>query len=327
MIVLGVETSCDDTSIAVVSDNKLLNCTTASQFAAHCTYGGVVPEIASREHLQQISDVYCSALEKSGVNPSDIDCFSATCGPGLMGSLLVGVQFTRGLSLRYCRPFIPVNHLEGHIFSAFINNTPPPLPWLILLVSGGHTMLIRCDSFFSYQVLGNTIDDSVGECFDKVARFLGMGYPGGPLIEKSAYSGSDCVRFPDVLLSGSEIRFSYSGLKTAVLNYSRKNSAPLENICFSFQRAAIMPLVKAVRESLKIFSPAALILAGGVSANSLLRELCAETAQEHGIRFCVPEKQWSMDNAAMIAAAAFFRQTKNCCGRDDFRIDPALKII
>ncbi|MDD2714883.1 MAG: tRNA (adenosine(37)-N6)-threonylcarbamoyltransferase complex transferase subunit TsaD [Candidatus Wallbacteria bacterium] len=306
MNVLGVETSCDDTSLALVRDGRLVGCLTSSQTVTHQRFGGVVPEVASREHLKEIIPLYHRLLSETGVLTSDLDLIGATFGPGLSGSLLVGAQFASGLSAHLGCPCLPVNHLEGHVFSVFLDGSPlPAYPWLILLVSGGHTALILALGPHSYRMLGETIDDSVGECFDKVARFLSLDYPGGPQIEQKAEGGAVLYQFPQSFLKEKDYRFSYSGLKTAVCSFTERNSFRLNDICCSFQTAAINPLLVKIKQALTEFSAKVLLIAGGVSANNFLRSGCLKIGEKHGIQVLMPERKWAMDNAGMIALAAY----------------------
>ncbi|MDD5090695.1 MAG: tRNA (adenosine(37)-N6)-threonylcarbamoyltransferase complex transferase subunit TsaD [Candidatus Wallbacteria bacterium] len=307
MLALGIETSCDDTSLALVEDGVLLECLTKSQ-DQHSGFGGVVPEQASREHAKNLSPLFTGLLEKTGLKACDIGLVAASQGPGLVGALLAGVQFGRGLSLSLNCQYFPVNHLEGHIYSPFLHDAVlPDFPWLILLVSGGHTMLILAKAPFSYRILGGTTDDSVGECFDKVARYLDLGYPGGPAIERLSAGGNSIFRLPRSFLREESYRFSYSGLKTATLKLADDRKTGISDLCASFQEAAIEPLITKTVRACREFHPYSLLVAGGVSANESLRSECLRVSREEGCKLFLPAKKWAMDNAGMVAAAAYHR--------------------
>ncbi len=306
--VLGIETSCDETGVAIVEDGRrILANEVASQVAMHAPYGGVVPELASRQHIQCISQLLDQALVKT---PGTIDAVAATCGPGLMGSLLVGVNFARALAFAWQVPYVPIHHLEGHIFSAFLDDGPEAVsqfPLLALLVSGGHTCLIWCRAPHCYEILGTTRDDAVGECFDKVARLLDLPYPGGPSIQKAAEGGDPAaVAFPRAMARSDSLDFSYSGLKTAVLYELRDTSASPTDLAASFQAAAIDVLVIKTKRALQQTKAARVVLAGGVAANKLLRE---RLVGELDAQVILPPISLCVDNGAMIAAAAHSRQT------------------
>ncbi|MBM3290354.1 MAG: tRNA (adenosine(37)-N6)-threonylcarbamoyltransferase complex transferase subunit TsaD, partial [Candidatus Hydrogenedentes bacterium] len=238
MRILGIETSCDETGVAVVDDGRRIVANEVrSQIDVHAAFGGVVPEIASRQHTECIHQLTQRALEAAGARP---DAIAATHGPGLMGSLLVGVSFAKALAYTWRVPYVPVHHIEGHIFSAFLADDAPSFPFLALIVSGGHTCLIRCDRPHEYAMLGSTRDDAVGECFDKVARLLGLPYPGGPSVQRAAENGDPrAIAFPRAMVSGDSLEFSYSGLKTAVLYKLRENGHRTEDVAASFQYAAV----------------------------------------------------------------------------------------
>jgi len=331
MLILGVETSCDDTSLALLEDGKLLSCITESQIALHDKYGGIIPELASREHQKTIPKIYKRLLKECNKTSDDISCIGATHGPGLMGSLLVGAQFARGLSVSKNIPHYAINHLEGHIFSCLIDNTElPEFPWIVLLVSGGHTSLIRSNSPFEYEVLGSTLDDAIGECFDKVARYIGLGYPGGPLIEQHARNGRPSYSLPRSFYKDDTFRFSYSGLKTATCMLAKKEGIGPDNIddlCASFQINAFLPLIAKLRLALEKYSPKSVFLAGGVAANSYLRESVAKTCENRSISLYLPKKGMAMDNAGMIAQATYFHRSLEI-GKTGFevRINPGWRL-
>ena len=298
--ILGIETSCDETGVAVVEDGRrILANEVASQIAIHAPFGGVVPEIASRQHTRCISQLARQAMEKS---PGPIDAVAATYAPGLMGSLLVGVNFAKALAYAWEVPYMPVHHLEGHIFSSFLGDTPPEFPFIALIVSGGHTCLVRSEAPHAYEMLGTTRDDAVGECFDKVARLLDLPYPGGPSIQRAAEEGDpNAIDFPRAMTKSASLEFSYSGLKTAVFYELRKKTGSVADIAASFQNAAIDVLVIKTKLAVKQSGVNRLVLAGGVAANRLLRE---RLNAELGVPVSMPPISLCVDNGAMIAAAA-----------------------
>lgn len=303
-VVLGVETSCDETAIAVVEDGThILVNEVASQISIHAEFGGVVPEIASRQHTEIISQLAAQALEKAEL---PIDAVAVTHGPGLMGSLLVGVNFAKAFAYAKGIPVVPVHHLEGHIFSSYLDNAPPEFPVLALIVSGGHTMLVMCHALHDYRLLGTTRDDAVGESFDKVARLLKLSYPGGPSIQTAAEKGDpNAFRFPRAFEKTDTIEFSYSGLKTAVLYTLRDHpDSSVPDIAASFQSAAIDALMNKTKLAIAQTGAPRLIVAGGVAANALLRK---RVDTEIDVPTCVPPIGLCTDNAAMIAGAGYWR--------------------
>ena len=314
-LVLGIETSCDETAAAVVRDGTdILASVVSSQTAMHAEHGGVVPEVASRAHLEHLLPVVDETLRKAEVQPQALDAIAATTGPGLVGALLVGASAGKALSLAWDMPFVAVNHLHGHIYGAFLEEADVAMPLVALLVSGGHTMLIEMHAHGDYKLLGQTRDDAAGEAFDKVARLLGLGYPGGPEIDRLAAQGNpEAVQFPRPMLNGG-YDFSFSGLKTAVANHQQKHpDTPAQDIAASFQAAVVDVLVaKTIRaveatRSPPIASPpiASIVLAGGVAANSELRSRFAEAAERIGTPYFLPSRSMCTDNAAMIAAAGW----------------------
>ena len=309
--ILAIETSCDETGVAVVRDgHEIVAQALASQIEIHKAFGGVVPEIASRQHILCISGLTQEVLESAG---TPIDAIAATNGPGLMGALLVGVSFAKALAYARGVPFIPVHHIEGHIFSPFLAGTPPEFPALALIVSGGHTELIDCPVAHEYTVLGRTRDDAIGESFDKVARLLGLPYPGGPSIEKAAESGDpNAVDLPRGMAGSKSLDFSYSGLKTAVL-YALQRDPGLntEDMAASFQAAAVDALLIKVKRALQATRAPRLIVAGGVAANRLLR---SRLEAEIEVPVLVPPIALCTDNAAMIGAAAHSRLQRGDLG-------------
>ena len=309
MTVLGIETSCDETAAAVVCDGeRVLSSVVSSQVDLHARYGGVVPEIASRAHEELLIPVVAQAVVEAGLTDADIEAVGATYGPGLVGSLLVGVSAAKTLALAWDVPFIAVNHLEAHLYSALLEEPNLELPVVVLLVSGGHTMLVRMDGHGRYEVLGATVDDAAGEAFDKVARFLGLGYPGGPAIDAIAMEGdADAIAFPRAM-KDEGLDFSFSGLKTAVVNYVRKHpDAATPDVAASFQEAVVDVLVAKARDAARASGAKGICLAGGVAANSVLRERMLDVCVEDGIRGLLPARSMCTDNAAMVAAAAWHR--------------------
>jgi len=305
--VLALETSCDETSAAVVEDTAVLASVTASQVAEHAPFGGVVPEVAARAHLVTLPGVIREALARAAVAPAALDAVAATAGPGL-----VGVSTAKARAVAWHKPYVAVNHLEGHLFAPTLQDPAFVPPAVVLLVSGGHTMLVHMRAFGDLEVLGETIDDAAGEAFDKVARLLGLGYPGGPALDRAARDGhAGRLRFPRGLAE-EPYDFSFSGLKTAVANHVRRARAEgraerTEDVCAAFQEAVVDSLVtKTFRAALDVGVPA-VVLAGGVAANSALRAAAGAAALDLGLRCLLPELAYCTDNAAMIGAAAAFR--------------------
>ncbi len=314
--ILAIETSCDETAAAVVSHRQVLSSVVASQIDLHSRYGGVVPELASREHLLTIGDTVKEALLTSQLGWTDIDAVATTCAPGLVGALLVGMSVGKALSMVHQKPFLGTHHLEGHIYAAYLEHMDLQPPFLCLLVSGGHTSLIRVDGCGQYSVLGKTRDDAAGEAFDKVARLLELGYPGGPIIDRLAQQGNPrAFRLPEGNISLPEGGYhpydaSFSGLKTAVLRLVERlksegvDPLPLADIAASFQDAVVRALTKRAVRSAQDQDLPAIVLGGGVAANSGLRRTLSETAAAHGICVNVPSLKLCTANAAMVACAA-----------------------
>ena len=308
MNVLGIESSCDETSVAVISNN-ILSANLISSQDFHSKFGGVVPELSSRAHLQIIIPLVKDALKKSGLELKDLDLICATAGPGLIGALLVGLTFAKGLAYSLNKPFVAVNHIEGHIFSGFLMDEKPEFPFLVLVVSGGHTLLLLVKSFSEIIKLGTTVDDAAGEAFDKVAKMLGLGYPGGPKIQKYSIEGDkNKIKFPVAQLD-NPLNFSFSGLKTAVLRYVKKNypdgkKIPHKDICdiaASFQEAVIKPLILNTEKALNKYEIKSISLVGGVAANSVLRDSFIELSDRYNKKVVIPKFEYCGDNAAMIA--------------------------
>ena len=306
MLTLGIETSCDDTSVALLENNKNLRCfLVASQLKDHETFGGVVPELASRKHLENLIPLLSQLLDECEIKnpPREIHLIAVTDGPGLMGSLLIGTTAAKALAQAWEVPLIAVNHLEGHIFSNYLAHDDLLPPFITLIISGGHTELILVRSFGDYKLLGATRDDAVGEAFDKVARLLGLGYPGGPMIEKMAGKGDPfAIPLPVPMANSPSIEFSFSGLKTAVLWALKRNpTLRVEDVCASFQHAAIEALLRKVDLAVKITGISKVAISGGVAANTWLRE----KIKEKSWHAYLPPIELCTDNAAMIAAAGY----------------------
>jgi N6-L-threonylcarbamoyladenine synthase len=306
MIVLGIDTSCDDTSIAVYdsSKNVVLSNIVSSQHQFHLPFGGVVPEIAARKHAENIDIVFEEALKIAGVKVKDIELVTVTRAPGLLPALLVGLTFGKGIAYCLNVPFKGVHHIEAHVFSPFIGSTPPPESFLALVVSGGHTLLILVEGLGKYRVIGKTLDDAVGEAYDKVAKMLGLGYPGGPIIDRIFKSYSEeYLELPKPKVPG--FNYSFSGLKTAVRRLIEKGY-PAEQIAASFQKTAIEYLVGKLKKALKELNVKDIAVSGGVSANSLLREKLLEL-QEEGYKVHLPKMEYTSDNGAMVAYIGYKR--------------------
>ncbi|MBM3827872.1 MAG: tRNA (adenosine(37)-N6)-threonylcarbamoyltransferase complex transferase subunit TsaD [Actinobacteria bacterium] len=308
-VVLAIETSCDETAASLVMGGvDVLSSVVSSQIDLHAQYGGVVPEIAGRAHLDLLNPVVARAIVESGVHETRIDAVAATHGPGLIGALLVGVSAAKSWALTWDVPYIGVNHLEAHLYAGLLEKPELELPLVVLLVSGGHTMLIEMRDHGQYRLLGRTIDDAAGEAFDKVARFLGLGYPGGPAVEAIAREGdANAVDFPRAMRNDG-LDFSFSGLKTSVINFVRKNpSVRNADVAASFQIAVVDVLVHKARVAAEQVGAKGVVLGGGVAANSLLRQRFAAMCAEDGRDCLVPSPAMCTDNAAMIGAAAWHR--------------------
>ncbi len=306
-LLLAIETSCDETAASVVAeDYRVLSSVVSSQIDLHARFGGVVPEIASRAHTELITSVVTQALVEAGVQGPELQAVAATSGPGLIGSLLVGVSSAKALSLVWEVPFVGVNHMEGHLYAAFLEEPDLAFPLVTLLVSGGHTLLVLMEGHGRYRLLGQTVDDAAGEAFDKVARYLDLGYPGGPVIDSLAAQGDPkAIDFPRAFYNDG-YDFSFSGLKTAVVNYVRTNpGVATEDVAASFQQAVCDVLVHKTMKAAEEFDATAVCLGGGVGANSQLREDLVTAAAANGRRAFVPRRAMCTDNAAMIAAAAW----------------------
>jgi len=332
MVVLGIETSCDETSAAVLKDGNLLSSVVSSQYF-HSKYGGVVPELASRAHQKIIVKVVNEALDLASIKKSEINAIAVTYGPGLIGSLLVGVSFAKAMSYALKIPIVGVNHIEGHIFSTFLSNESPKPPFISLVVSGGHTMLVLVEDLLTLKLLGQTRDDAAGEAFDKVAKLLGLGYPGGPVIDRLSHDGDpNFVKFPKPIpskkISGYE--FSFSGLKTAVLYYLKRinfqnlseneKKKLIPDICASFQKAVVDALIEQTFQAAVDLNISSISIVGGVAANSELRRKAKEKAEELGFKVYIPELAYCTDNAGMIAYAGYIKLKNGI--KSDLEISP-----
>ncbi len=331
MLVLGIESSCDETAAAVVRDGReILSSVISSQIELHKPFGGVVPELASREHLEKIEPIVDAALNQANVLLKEIEAIAVTQGPGLIGSLLVGVCYAKALAFGLEIPFVGVNHIEGHVYSVAFENPPVEYPALALIVSGGHTNLFFIPEAGKYKVVSRTRDDAAGEAFDKVAKMLGLEYPGGPVIEELAKEGNSTkIKFPIAKISDGRPDFSFSGLKTAVARYVRENEIqPLANgempnqaikdVCASFQATVVKSLVGTMEKLAVELQPKTLIVAGGVACNNALRDAAKNVADKLNLPVYFPSKHLSTDNAAMIAAAGNFHLENG--KRDDLRM-------
>jgi len=312
MQILAIESSCDDTSAAVLEDDrKVLSNIVSSQFDVHTRYGGIVPELASRRHIEAIWPVVMEALDAAGVELDRIDCIAATRGPGLIGSLLVGFTFAKSLALVKNIPCVGVDHIAGHLLSSFLQEPAPDFPYVALVVSGGNSSLYLVDDFLSFRCLGRTRDDAAGEAFDKVAKLLDLGYPGGPVVSQQAKKGkADSISFPRAWLDNDSFDFSFSGLKTAVVNYvhnhrQQNDSLPVADICASFQEAVADVLVEKTIKAATRCRTGSVVLGGGVAANKRLREHMRQRCAEEHMKFFVPPPVYCTDNAAMIGLAGY----------------------
>ena len=329
MRVLGIETSCDETAAAVVVDgHHVLSSVVSSQVDLHARFGGVVPEIASRAHVELLTPVVARALVESGIQDDHVDAVAATVGPGLIGALLVGVSAAKTLALVWDVPFVAVNHLEAHLYAALLEDPELELPVVVLLVSGGHTLLVLMEGHGRYRVLGSTIDDAAGEAFDKVARWLGLGYPGGPAIDAIAMEGDpQAMRFPRAMLDDG-YDFSFSGLKTSVVNHVRRHpEVRTADVAAAFQDAVVDVLVTKARRAAREHGAKGLCLAGGVAANSLLRERLLDACVADGLRAFLPSRSMCTDNAAMVAAAGWYRLRSDGPSPLDTGADPNLRLV
>ena len=310
MIILGIDTSCDDTSMALLRNRtEVLSSVVSSQVQLHSPFGGVVPELASRKHVELIDLIYARALSDAHIGLGNADCIAVTNGPGLIGSLLVGLMFAKGLCVSSGKPMVAVNHVEAHAMSIFLEQEPA-FPFLALIVSGGHTVLLLFTEPCQYRLIGTTRDDAAGEAFDKIAKFLGLGYPGGKAIEELATGGkADYVAFPRPMLDESHHDFSFSGLKTAFVNFVKKHGVTEENrphVVASFQEAVCDVLCRKAMKAARDHSVGRIIVGGGVAANGRLRALFQERAEREGVSVFFPSSSLCTDNAAMVAITGSF---------------------
>ena len=324
MKVLAFESSCDETSVAVVENGReVLSNVIASQIDTHKKFGGVVPEIASRQHVEAINTVLKEGLDEADVDLDDIDLIAATKGPGLIGALLVGLSAGKALALAENKPFVGVNHIEGHVCANYISSRDLEPPFVGLIISGGHTYLIEVKDYIDFTLYGRTVDDAVGEAFDKVARSLGLPYPGGPVIDKLAKEGKETIEFPRVMIKDENYNFSFSGLKTAVLNYLnssklRGEEIVVEDVCKSIQEAVVDVLLEKTFRLAKEKKLDKVVLSGGVSANSRIREAFVEKGKKENIKIFYPDLKLCTDNAAMIASAAYYNYISGKVEKENF---------
>ncbi|QYO66889.1 tRNA (adenosine(37)-N6)-threonylcarbamoyltransferase complex transferase subunit TsaD [Leptolyngbya sp. 7M] len=338
MLVLGIETSCDETAAAVVRDGRtILSSIISSQIRLHRPYGGVVPELASREHLEKIEQVVSTALSEASISLEEVDAIAVTQGPGLVGALLVGVSYAKALSFGLNIPLIGVNHIEGHVFSVVFDNPKIVFPTLALIVSGGHTNIFFVPESGRYRLVSRTRDDAAGEAFDKVAKMLGLGYPGGPIIERIAQDGdAKAVRFTKAKISDGRPDLSFSGLKTAVAKYMKENAIDpvggghatqeLCDLAASFQASVVDALVSTLERLALELTPRSLIVAGGVACNLKLQDESRKMADSLGIPVYFPSKHLSTDNAAMIAAAGYFHLSSGRVSDENITADVTLRL-
>ncbi len=333
VIILGIETSCDETSAAVVKNGReILSNVISSQVSFHRKYGGVVPEIASRKHVELIMPVINQSIEDSGIGLKDIDAIGVTYGPGLVGALLVGLSAAKGIACALDKPLVGVHHIKGHISANYIEFKELEPPFVCLVASGGHSHIVFVSGYDSFEIMGQTRDDAAGEAFDKIARAIGLGYPGGPLIDKAAKSGDRSkIDFPRVYFGGGCLDFSFSGLKTAVLNYlnnleQKGEIYNIEDVSASFQQAVVDVLVNNTVAAAKIKNVKRIVLAGGVASNSCLRHQMKAFAEENGFEAYFPSPVLCTDNAAMIACAAFYELLKGNVSDMYLNAVPGLKL-
>lgn len=343
MTILGIETSCDETSAAVVQKGRLRSNVTTTQLF-HAKFGGVVPELASRDHQRRIVPIVDEALRKAGVSKSELDGVSAVYGPGLVGAILVGLSFGKAMALGLGIPFVGVDHMEAHILSNLLQDPKPDVPFINLTVSGGHTQLVLVRGPLEYELLGQTRDDAAGEAFDKVAKMLGLGYPGGPVVDKLAASGDPAfVDFPRPHLEEGSLDFSFSGLKTSVLYYLRKigfsTASPrvksvnpkghdqfVADICASFQAAVVDVLTEKALGAARRFNVRDIAIAGGVAANSELRRRMRAAAEEIGLRVFIPKFEFCTDNGAMVAMAGYLKLKEGKSSSLELTAEPSLEL-
>ena len=333
MRILAIESSCDETAAAVVEDGRTVRSNVIySQIETHTLYGGVVPEIASRAHIEKINQVVAQALEQAEMTLREVDAVAVTYGPGLVGPLLIGVSAAKAMAWAAGKPLIGVNHIEGHVSANFIANPDLKPPFLCLIVSGGHTNLVMVEDYGKFRILGQTRDDAAGEAFDKVARSVGLGYPGGPKIDKKAREGNpDAIAFPRAKVTGSPYDFSFSGLKSAVLNYlnhceCKHIPVVVPDLAASFQKAVVETLVSHTMRAAEEFHCGQIAIAGGVASNSLLRREMQRQCEERGVHFYRPSPILCTDNAAMISCAGYYMLQKGIRSGMDLNAEPNLPL-
>ena len=326
ILIMGIESSCDETSVSIVKNGReVLSNVINSQIKIHEAYGGVVPEIASRCHTEVINQIMKESLKEAKVSLDDIDAIAVTYGPGLVGALLVGVSYAKGLSFATGKPLVPVNHIEGHIAGNYITHKDLEPPFLCLIISGGHTHLVNVKNYNEFEILGKTRDDAIGEAFDKVARVVGLGYPGGPKVDNLAKEGTPNIKLPVVHLDNLD--FSFSGIKTAVINLNHnQKDINKADLCASFEKAVTEMLTNNVRKALKEYNEDKIVIAGGVSRNSYIRNEFDKLGEELGCKIYYPEPILCTDNAAMIAAQGYYDYING--DRADLKLNaiPNLKI-
>ncbi|UMB62253.1 tRNA (adenosine(37)-N6)-threonylcarbamoyltransferase complex transferase subunit TsaD [Lutibacter sp. A80] len=333
--ILGIESSCDDTSAAVICNGKILSNVVANQ-DIHTKYGGVVPELASRAHQQNIVPVIQQAIQQANIDKKDLNAIAFTRGPGLMGSLLVGTSFAKSLSLALNIPLIPVNHMQGHVLAHFIDEEDkqkPPFPFLCLTISGGHTQIVKITNYFTMEVIGETLDDAVGEAFDKSAKILGLPYPGGPLIDKHAKLGNP-LAFKFTKPKMADLNFSFSGLKTGILYFIQKKvkenpnfiEENLNDICASIQYTIVEILFDKLKKAVNKTGIKHIAIAGGVSANSEIRKTLKETESKYGWTTYIPKFEYTTDNAGMIAITGYLKYLENNFNQDNTTATARLKV-
>ena len=325
-IILGIESSCDETSVAVVKNGReVLSNVINSQIKVHELYGGVVPEIASRMHTEVINGIMKEALKEANCTLEDIDAIAVTQGPGLVGALLVGVSYAKGLSFATGKTLVAVNHIEGHIAGNYLSHKDLEPPFLCLIVSGGHTHLVNVKSYTEFEILGKTRDDAIGEAFDKVARVVGLGYPGGPKVDKLAKEGNANITLP--ITHFDNFDFSFSGIKTAVINFNHKTpDINKADLCASFEKAVTEMLLENIKKAIKEFNVDKIALAGGVSSNSYIRNAFDNLSKELNLKVYYPEPILCTDNAAMIAAMGYYNYINGEKAELNLNAVPNLKI-
>lgn len=333
IFILGIETSCDETSASVVKNGRqVLSNVISSQISLHQKYGGVVPEIASRKHVELIMPVIHQSLEEAEIQIEQVDAIGVTYGPGLVGALLVGLSAAKAMAFALGKPLVGVHHIEGHIAANYIEHSMLEPPFVCLIASGGHSHIVYVQDYDKFEIMGKTRDDAAGEAFDKVSRAVGLGYPGGPMIDKAAKSGnSKAIEFPRVHFGGGSLDFSFSGLKTSVLNYlntaeQKGEKYRVEDVCASFQAAVVDVLTDNLVSAAKLKGTGKVALAGGVAANSLLRSELVEKSKSHGLDVFYPKPVLCTDNAAMIACAAYYEFLKGNISDVYLNAIPGLKL-